>query len=186
MRRFEFPLQTALDLRAREEEAAQCRLGDARRAADDIRAELRQTRDSRDEIIAALRTGSSEGAGRNLTLAQIEHGHRYIAGLREAIESLRQRLAAAQAVCEQRRAELVQASRARRTLERLRERQQAQHRRQEMAREQRQLDEVAVTRHYRDTDTRENVQGTEISDAPRRGGYEGGPELRGVTSRRSG
>ena len=150
MRKFEFSLQSALDLRRREEEAAIGRLAIARRIADIIRAELRQAQARYDELVVGMRDREAVGgAAPDLRLGEIEHAHRCLRRLRESMARQHERLQQADRACDQRRAELLVASQARETLHQLAERQEAEHRRCEGRREQRELDEAAVSRHRR-------------------------------------
>ncbi len=137
---FQFPLQTALDLRCREEERAQQRLAQGRRALQAARDDVRRVERRRDEIVEALR-------GERLSLCEVEHAHRFLSDLRGRLALLRERLEKAQRLCDRRLEELIAASRGRRTLERLSERQEAQHRRREARREQHELNEAAIARH---------------------------------------
>lgn len=144
MRKFEFSLQTALDVRRQEERVAQQRLAEAQRVAEGIRAHLRDTRARYWEAIAALREDiAAHGAA--VELAQIGHSENYLTQLRQLIDLHKQRLDEANQVCEQRRQEVIAAAQRRKTLERLRERREEEHRRGELRREHRLLDEVAVT-----------------------------------------
>ncbi|MGC9319005.1 MAG: flagellar export protein FliJ [Armatimonadota bacterium] len=145
---FEFSLQTALDLRRHEEDAARRRLAQAQRLADGIRAEIRETQGRHDEIVAALTGGGMRGDG-GLMFGRVRHAHRCLQSLRHSIGSLQQRLEQAERVCRRRRAELLAASQAREALERLAQRQERDHRRELAHREQRELDEAAITRHHR-------------------------------------
>jgi flagellar FliJ protein len=150
--KYEFPLQTALDLRCREEERAQRRLARAQRAVSDRRDDLERTRQRHDAIVAGLR-GSSGSPGATVALGEIEHTSRVLADLRRRLLNQSRRLQEAERECEERRAELIEASRARRTLERLSERREAEHRRAERLREQRELNEAAISRHRADPTT---------------------------------
>lgn len=144
--KFEFPLQTALDLRRRGEEAALQRLAQSRAAAAGIRRELEQAQARSDRLAAGLR---DRGAGADVSLGALEHTGRCLADLRRTIAHLHRRLAEADRECELRQAEVLSAARARRTLERLCERQYAEFRRVGSRREQRDLDEIAVQGHRR-------------------------------------
>ncbi|MFW5866936.1 MAG: flagellar export protein FliJ [Armatimonadota bacterium] len=146
MPRYEFPLQTALELRNREEELAQRRLARAQRAVRERSAHLERTRQRHDAMVSALR-GSSAGAGATVALGEIEHTSLVLTDLRRRMIDQQRRLQEAERECEMRRAELVEASRARRTLDRLSERREAEHLRAEILREQRELNEAAVSRH---------------------------------------
>lgn len=146
MPKFEFALQTALDLRRRGEEAALQRLAHSRAVAAAIRRELEQTQARFDRLLAGLR---DRAAGADLSLGALEHTGRCLADLRRTIAHLHRRLAEADRECELRQADALAAARARRTLERLREHQHADFRRLRSRREQRDLDEIAVQRHRR-------------------------------------
>ncbi len=89
--------------------------------------------------------GGHEGA--HVALGEVEHTSRVLADLRRRMEDQHRRLEQAERDCEMRRMELVRASQARETLERLSERREAEHLRAETAREQRELNEAAINRH---------------------------------------
>ncbi len=160
---FEFPLQSVLELREREEQAAQRRLAQARRLADSIRAELRDAQARHDDVLAALRRLGPDGQSGTLPIGHVEQAHRYLNGLRQLMTDQRERLEQADRVCRQRQAEVVAAAQARRTLERLAERQECEHRRRLQRREQRELDEAAVSRHRMlERDLNHPLTGTEV------------------------
>ncbi len=146
MAEFEFSLQTALDLRCREEQQAQRRLASAQRQVNRRRADLERTRDRIDMILGSLRD-NREGGRVTVALGRVEHEHRVLAELRGRFARQRGRLDEAERELERRRAELIAASQARSTLERLSERREAEHRRRQVLSEQRELNEAAVSRH---------------------------------------
>lgn len=148
MRRYQFPLQTALDLRSREEEQARRRLARSQRVLRDRRSELRRIRARLDAIVSALR-GERVGDA-TVALGEIEHTSRVVAEMRRRATHQQRRVREAEREAETRRVELIEASRARRTLERLSERREAEHRRAELLREQRELNEAAISRHRMD------------------------------------
>jgi flagellar protein FliJ len=150
--KYHFPLQTALDLRLREEEQAQRRLASAQKVLRDRRSDLERTRDRHDVIVSMLR-GGDEHEGASIALGEIEHTSRVLADLRRRMEDQQRRLEQAERDCEMRRMELVKASQARGTLERLSERREAEHLRAERLREQRDLNEAAISRHRADSAT---------------------------------
>jgi flagellar export protein FliJ len=76
-----------------------------------------------------------------------------MAELRNRMTHQRERLAQAEEQCRERKAELVEAAQARRTLERLSERREAEHRRREAQQEQQELNEAAIARHRANTET---------------------------------
>jgi flagellar export protein FliJ len=149
VRKYHFPLQTALELRCREEEQARRRLATAQSVVRGRRADLEQMRLRHDAIIAGLR-GPGTGGGASVALGEVEHTACVLADLRRRLTNQQQRLDEAERQAETRRTELVEASRARRTLERLSERREAEHAREEMLREQRDLNEAAISRHRAD------------------------------------
>lgn len=144
---FEFPLQAALDLRRREEEAALQRYAQARGQMEAIRGELEAARCRHQRLTASMRHPGS--AGEQLRLHELEHTGRCLSDLRRNIADLRRRLTEAEGECERRQAEALAAAQARETLERLAERLQADFRRTQARREQRDLDEIALQRHRR-------------------------------------
>ncbi len=162
VRKFQFSLQTALDLRRREEEAAQQRLAEAQRAAEGLRAHLRDTEARYAEVVASVRRGiaglrpSPPAGGRGggpvragsratVELAHVARAEDYLFRLKDLIDLQRQHLQQAEQVSEQRRQEALTAAQRHKSLQRLRERQEKQHRREALAQEARWLDEVAVT-----------------------------------------
>lgn len=151
MARYQFSLQTALELRNREEELAQRRLARAQRMARDRRADLERTRQRHDAIVSGLR-GSSGVPGATVALGEVEHTSLVLADLRRRMLDQQRRLQEAERECETRRSELMEASRACRTLERLSDRREAEHLRGELQREQRELNEAAIARHRTDAD----------------------------------
>ncbi|GEM_PF-5577253 len=142
---YTFPLQTALDLRAHEEEQAQRRLAHAERLVTDRRRDLERSQARHDAILSTLRGGS--GTGATVIIGEMEQAALVMSELRRRMAQQRKRLAEAERVRDLRRAELLEAARARRTLERLSERREEEYLREETLRERRELDEVAVTRH---------------------------------------
>jgi len=145
VRKYQFPLQTALDLRGHEEDEAQRRMARAQRLVRDRRSDLERTLARHDALVSGLRGGG--GTGASVAIGEVEHTWLVLTELRRRLEHQRQRLADAEHECDQRRAELLEASQARRTLERLSDRREAEHLRGETQREQRELNEAAISRH---------------------------------------
>ena len=147
MAEFEFSLQAALDLRCREEEKAQRRFASAQRQVNRCRSDLDRTQRRHDALLDALRgrTGDDQVT---VVVGRIEHEQRVLAELRRRLALARRHLEEAETQAGVRRAELVAASQARRTLERLSERQRAEHHRLEALGEQRELNEAAINRHH--------------------------------------
>ncbi|MCD6361256.1 MAG: flagellar export protein FliJ [Armatimonadetes bacterium] len=151
MSKFEFSLEAALKLRSREEDAARRRLAEAQHALDSLRRELHHTRESHDRVERMLRENESD----EVPLAVFANGRTWLSATRAQMARLRDRIAQAEDTCNQRRDELIAASRAKKTLERLCERRKAEHLQRERRREQRQLDETASL-----------VAGTNITGGP--------------------
>lgn len=149
MRKFTFSLQTALDLRTREEDASRQRLAEARRVAEALARQLRDLDMQHELVVAMLRGAPSDGAGtpQDLCVDHLANGQEYLEKLRVQIRAFRAQLVAAEEVCEHRRVELLDASRSKKTLERLAEKRELQHDREELANEQRELDELAAIAH---------------------------------------
>lgn len=146
MRKFTFSLQTALDLRTREEDASRQRLAEARRVTDTLARQLRDLDTRHELVVAMLRGAPSDGARttQDLCVDYLANGQEYLRKLRVEMRALQARLVAAEEVCEHRRVELLDVSRHKKTLERLAEKRERQHDREELANEQRELDEMAA------------------------------------------
>lgn len=146
MRKFTFSLQTALDLRTREEDTSRQRLADARRVAETLARQMCDLETRHELVVAMLRgTPSAEPRGtQDLCVDHLANGQEYLRKLRSQMHILRAQLVAAEEVCEHRRVELLDASRSKKTLERLAEKRENEHDREELANEQRELDEMAA------------------------------------------
>ncbi len=147
MAKFKFSLQTALDLRRREEDKARRRLASAQREVRRYRADIERTRSRHNALLSSLR-GIGDNRRFSVAVDRMEHEHRVLTGLRQRLARQQQRLDEAEARLGRRRSEAVAASQARRTLERLSERQEAEHRRLALLSEQRELNEAAISRHH--------------------------------------
>jgi len=128
VRKFTFTLQTALDLRSREEDASRQQLADARRVAEALARQLHALEARHELVVAMLRGAPSDGAGtsQDLCVDHLANGQEYLRKLRVQMRALRD------------------ASRSKKTLERLAEKRERQHDREELANEQRELDEMAA------------------------------------------
>jgi flagellar FliJ protein len=146
VRKFTFSLQTALDLRSREEDASRQQLAEARRVAEALARQLHALEARHELVVAMLRGAPSDGAGtsQDLCVDHLANGQEYLRKLRVQMRALRAQLVAAEEVCELRRVELLDASRSKKTLERLAEKRELEHDREELANEQRELDEMAA------------------------------------------
>ncbi len=146
MRKFTFSLQTALDLRTREEDTSRQRLAEARRVAEALARQLADL-ETRHELVVGMLRGAPSVEGvdsQDLCLDHLANGQEYLDKLRAQMRTLRGQLVAAEEMCEHRRVELLDASRSKKTLERLAEKREFEHDREELANEQRELDEMAA------------------------------------------
>ena len=146
MRKFTFSLQTALDLRTREEDIARQKLAEARRVTEALTRQMADL-DTRHELVVAMLRGTPSGdaqTNQDLCVDHLANGQEYLDKLRVQMRTLRAQLVAAEGMCEHRRVELLAASRSKKTLERLAEKRELEHDREELASEQRELDEMAA------------------------------------------
>ncbi|HUS81601.1 MAG TPA: flagellar export protein FliJ [Armatimonadota bacterium] len=145
VRKFEFSLQNVLDLRTREEDLARQRLAEAHRAADGISRQLAYAQGHHDRVAEMLRDEAGcQTEDQGVPLGMLAGGQMCLTLLRAEIARLRQRLQRADDLCDERRVQLIGASQRRKTLERLAEKRETEHRRSELLGEQRQLDEMGA------------------------------------------
>jgi flagellar FliJ protein len=140
VRRFHFPLQTLLEVRSRREEWCAQRLAEAQRL---VREQVRALGELRAALAggrAALRRALGEGAGVGEVLLHLEHIQR----LEVQIARAEVRLVELRAKEEEARREYLEARRARRVVERLRERRWALYLQEVRREEGKLLDEVAI------------------------------------------
>jgi flagellar FliJ protein len=145
MRKFSFRLEPVLDYREIREDLAQRRLADAMREAARVEEVLAGLRQRRERLIEEMAM-SQDGA---VNLVQVQQCVDYLGYLLACIDRTRAELAEMVAHVEQRRRELVEATRDKKVLERVKERDFAEYVREAQALEQKFLDEVATIRHAR-------------------------------------
>jgi flagellar export protein FliJ len=141
---FAFRLERVLSVRRVQEETARVchaeaegKLREAREALAHLRERLTSALEGFDDL---KRTDKVTGEALHLHTL-------HLAGLRRGIESARRRLAAAAAEAERTNEELSAAHKAKKSLERHREREETEWRRQEAQKEAKQADEIAVSRY---------------------------------------
>jgi flagellar FliJ protein len=139
---FRFRLQPLLQLRESERDQRRADLAKALRAEEVLRGELEKLRAQQREAAGRAQALKAPGAADIDALLGM---HRYEVLLAAQHKQLANQLAQVEAECERRRLALVEADRGVRVLEKLRERRAAEHQRQELRREAKQLDEVATT-----------------------------------------
>jgi flagellar FliJ protein len=142
VRRFRFPLEPVLAHRRRIEEDKERRLGERLRELAAARAELASLEDEYRRYAAVIRTKH-----RMLDAETLRAHYAHLEYLDRAIDAqlavVRTRTAAADVA----RAELIEASKERKTVERLRERRYEEHVLEEGRIEQKELDDVNARRH---------------------------------------
>ena len=145
MKRFKFRLQRLLDIRVAHEESLQSELAvylqRCRTEQERLEGLLQQQRYARLDLVR-LQSAGAQGI-------EIQECAVYIAALEEQIARQKTVVSNAQAAVEAKRAELVEASRKRRTVERLREVKQDRYRAEGMRREQVAADDAAVVQFVR-------------------------------------
>ncbi|MDR5704205.1 MAG: flagellar FliJ family protein [Armatimonadota bacterium] len=140
MKRFQFPLQTLLDVRSRREELCAQRLAEAQRLVREQERLVQELRTIFAEGRLALRRALEEGAGVEEILLHLEHIQRLEVHLARAEACLLE----LKAKEEETRKEFLEARRARRVVERLRERRWASYLQEVHREEGKFLDEVAI------------------------------------------
>ena len=148
---FAFRLERVLSVRRVQEEAARLRHAEAEeklRTAREILAGLRE------RLASALEDFDDLKRKDKVTAEALYLHTLHLAGLRREIDVARIRLAEAAAEAERTAGELSTAHKAKKGLERHREREETEWRRQETQKEAKQVDEIAVSRHRaREEDT---------------------------------
>lgn len=144
MRRFQFRFQRVLDVKTRLEDVRKAALGQVVGACESERRELERLRSDHDAQVATERPaeGPVDPAVLNLLA---DYGHRLERESGEQGEQVR----LAEALVEEKRADLMEATRARRTFEILQERAEAEHRKTARRQDLAQLDEVGGQLHER-------------------------------------
>lgn len=139
MRKFTFRLETVLKIREQEREDRKRDLQQAYAARDILSQQQSALEMERQNLGAILRKSLLQG---NIDADQMLACRRYETVLNAQREYLAQQLAAIDAEIEKRQQALVEANRAVRILELLREKQRAAHEKQEESREIKKLDEI--------------------------------------------
>lgn len=145
MKTFQFPLQAVRELRAEEEREKAAALARARESA----REAERARKNLERIREAGRRRLHEAHADSGTVGQLQNLTRILEGVDERLEEARRRAEEARRERERRLEEFRAAYRARRTLDRLRDRQLEAWRERRSRLEQKETDEVAVIRHAR-------------------------------------
>lgn len=146
MKRFRFSLQKVLDFRQKQEEQLKVRWAETVREAVAARRQWELRRQLLEETQRQWDTLSQDPAGE---MALWESHHRYVQWMRHRCEEAHQTWQEAEANAQQARAALVEAARARRSLELLREQQLLRYRREVERQEMAWLDEVSTVRYWR-------------------------------------
>jgi flagellar protein FliJ len=143
-RTFAFGLQPLLDLRARVEEEKQRDFAACRRALDASRHEVERLAKARQRCTKEL---AESARARSAVDLRLRDAHlRY---LERAVDAQRRRAVELQADCERSRQELMAASRERRVIEKLKERQRILFEAEEARREELELEDANARRHER-------------------------------------
>jgi flagellar export protein FliJ len=141
MARFTFRLEPLLEQRRQRERDRQRRVAEIQRQ---VNALLAKVNDAQQKIAAENQTLSGEHLVGRLSLSYIAHEKRYVGSLQLLIMQALQTLALTQRSMEEARAALLEAAKARKALEKLRERQRARWRAEEERQEAGALDEIGM------------------------------------------
>ncbi|MEK7468284.1 MAG: flagellar export protein FliJ [Planctomycetota bacterium] len=141
MKRFEFRLESLLNLRRAAEEGAKRAFGIARQAADVQAGEVARFEEAESRAVTELR--SAQGA-RELRVTDLLAHQRHIAALERRAGIERQRLAELRAASEKARALLSASMKERKALDRLRERRASEWTVEMLKDEQRSIDEASA------------------------------------------
>lgn len=142
MKKFSFSLQVLLNLRARKEEKAKLALGDITGKCNQLDRELEILAKERSRAIGMLDNEPGGAFGRSLELRS-----RYLLKIDDSASRLQKQRAALELEREKAAAEYREAHRDLMVLRRLREGQEAQHRRSNARDEQKDIDDIAGSRH---------------------------------------
>jgi flagellar FliJ protein len=140
MKRFEFRLETLLNLRRATEEAAKRAFGVARMAAGKQAAEVKRFESSERLAVDELRASQASGEVR---VADLLAHQRHLAALARRVAAEKARLAELQGEVEKKRAALIASAKDRKALDRLRERRVSEWTVEMLKDEQRALDEAS-------------------------------------------
>lgn len=140
MKRFSFKLEAVLRLREQEEQLVQIELADALRLRVAAQAQLDASRQAQLDIYEYVRTNQ-------VPASELQQISRYDELHRQRIVDATIQLAHLDADIERVRLRLNEAMAAKKALEKLKERQSEQHRKEMLAAEAAELDEMALMRH---------------------------------------
>ena len=152
---FEFKLEKVLDLRKEEEQLRAQRVASARREADAAREAMKNLETRRD---GRTRLTTAHGGGRSV--GQLQNLEWLLDRLEGEIEVAQEAVRAADAEAVARSGEHIEAVRDRQALDRLREKKLVGWKAGQAREEQKTLDEVAVTRHFRASQNASGGDGT--------------------------
>ena len=138
MKKFKFSLEKVLSLREFEEKQAQIELGKAQSVVNDLNEQLK--------FIASERLKSNESRSKSSDLTFLMSIENYINGLDYKKEKLIEELAQAQIILEEKRAIVVEAIKKRKSLEKLKEKQFEEYKKQYNLEEEKILDEISTSK----------------------------------------
>jgi flagellar FliJ protein len=149
MSTFKFRLQTVLRLRRAVRDERLAELGRAQRAAEVLREQQERIAVEAQENQNAARDLMAKQSSSGANVDGLLHIHRHALVLKAQAAQLAQQQKQVEAEIARRQQALVEADRDVRVLEKLEEKGQIEHDLQELALEQRELDEIAVIRSFR-------------------------------------
>ncbi|HPO02975.1 MAG TPA: flagellar export protein FliJ [Treponemataceae bacterium] len=138
MKRFEFSLNKLFDLRQFREKQAELQLGKALSHRDAVQALL--------DDVARKRVQASTSRGETVAVEELIAIERYIFRLDQRKEELFEELAAAELILERAREEFASASRDRQVLEKLKDKKQAEWRKDYLSEEASMLDDLTSSK----------------------------------------
>ena len=138
MKKFKFSLEKVLSLREFEQNQAQIELGKAQSVVNEINEQLK--------FIASEIVKSNESRANSADLNFLLSVENYVNGLNYKKELLLEELAKAQLVLEEKRAIVVEAIKKRKSLEKLKEKQFEEYKKQYNLEEEKILDEISTSK----------------------------------------
>ena len=138
MKKFKFSLEKVLSLREFEQNQAQIELGKAQSVVNEINEQLK--------FIASEIVKSNESRSNSTELNFLLSVENYLNGLKYKKELLLEELAKAQLVLEEKRAIVVEAIKKRKSLEKLKEKQFEEYKKQYNLEEEKILDEISTSK----------------------------------------
>ena len=138
MKKFKFSLEKVLSLREFEQNQAQIELGKAQSVVNEINEQLK--------FIASEIVKSNESRANSTELNFLLSVENYLNGLKYKKELLLEELAKAQLVLEEKRAIVVEAIKKRKSLEKLKEKQFEEYKKQYNLEEEKILDEISTSK----------------------------------------